>query len=100
MSKARRGSVAVALTQKNMEAEIQKFNRFKTGDPLSKAPAKLDPNSSMRRLNINAANLGSYNSLYSLGNIRQTQKDRTIKFTTDDQKNGKSKFFTMISWPV
>jgi len=36
----------------------------------------------MRRLNITASNLGSYNSLFSLGNIRKDQREGTINFTT------------------
>ena len=51
---ARRGSVAFSLTQNNMASEINQFKRkqLTMANKVGKAPAKLDPNSSMRRLDI------------------------------------------------
>ena len=51
---ARRGSVAFSLTQNNMSSEIAQFRKkqMTMQDKVGKAPAKLDPNSSMRRLSI------------------------------------------------
>ena len=85
--------MAVSLTQNNMIGEINRFNK-KVGnlqkvDLLQKAPAKLDPNNSMRRLSITQQNLGSYNSLFALGNIRRDHQERTINFTAGQNQGGK-----------
>lgn len=81
----RRGSVAVSLTQNNMLSEINRFKHkqslLQRVDSVQKAPAKMDPNNSMRRLSITPQNLVSYNSLFSLGNIRHAQEDRKINVT-------------------
>ena len=90
--------MAVSLTQNNMSKEIRDFNRkqFTMGGrggppPIMRAPAKNDPNSSMRRLSITAGNLNSYNSLFALGGIRREQKDGTINFTSDQETKNSGK---------
>ena len=46
----------------------------------------MDPNVSQRRLSITCQNVGSFNSLFALGNIRKDQgKDRKINFTTEQE---------------
>ena len=89
----RRGSLAVSLTQNNMAGEINRFNRQSSGfinqfEALNKAPAKQDPNHSLRRLSITTQNLESYNKLFGLGGIRRDQAERTINFTAGTGKMG------------
>ena len=71
--KTKRGAVAVSLTQNNMHSEIALLRRkqMTVEEQVQKAPAKLDPNTSLRRLSITDKNLASYNALFALGNIRQ-----------------------------
>lgn len=89
----RRGSLAVSLTQNNMIVEINRFNKpmintINQVDLYNKAPAKQDPNNSLRRLSITSQNLESYNKLFGLGNIRRDQTERTINFTAGSGKMG------------
>lgn len=52
---ARRNSVAyVSLTQNNMSSEVERFRKkqMTLAKQIHKAPAKIDPNSSLRRLSI------------------------------------------------
>ena len=55
-AEVRRQSVVVSLTQNNMSSEVAEFRRKQLTqyDTTQKAPAKLDPNNSMRRLSITA----------------------------------------------
>ena len=52
--KTKRGAVAVSLTQNNMHSEIALLRRkqMTVEEQVQKAPAKLDPNTSLRRLSI------------------------------------------------
>lgn len=70
-----------------MGSEIERFkNRKFNVNGAQKAPAKMDPNVSQRRLSITCQNVGSFNSLFAIGNIRKEQgRDRTINFTTEQE---------------
>ena len=59
--------------QECMHSEIALLRRkqMTVEEQVQKAPAKLDPNTSLRRLSITDKNLASYNALFALGNIRQ-----------------------------
>ena len=72
--RAKRGSVQVCLTHTNMKSEVEEFRRKQlelARGNIQKAPAKQDPNSSLRRLSITSQNLQSYNQLFALGGIRK-----------------------------
>ena len=86
--RAKRGSVQVCLTHTNMKSEVEEFRRKQlelARGNIQKAPAKQDPNSSLRRLSITSQNLQSYNQLFALGGIRKDQRERTINFTTEQE---------------
>ena len=54
----------VCLTHTNMKSEVEEFRRKQlelARGNIQKAPAKQDPNSSLRRLSITSQNLQSYN---------------------------------------
>ena len=63
---------AVYLTQNNMVSEIETLRKkqFEENN-IYKAPAKLDPNKSMRQLSITQKSLQSFNTLFAIGNIRK-----------------------------
>ena len=71
-----------------MKSEVEEFRRKQlelARGNIQKAPAKQDPNSSLRRLSITSQNLQSYNQLFALGGIRKDQRERTINFTTEQE---------------
>ena len=53
-------------------------------------PLRLRPQGTFRNLSINSGNLTAYNTLFSLGNIRQTDlQNKSIQVNYDDQNKAK-----------